>query len=557
MRARFRMLAATAGLASCAAVLPWPAGPARAAASASTQAPARPSVMILLDANDSLAGSGISAERKAALAYARALPATAAAGLIVFSERWHLAVPPTTNRRRLAAALAAARPAGATSAGIASALPAAVAALRQRGMASGDRLLVLSDAEELTGRLTAAIPVDVVTWYYESDDRLAVLRSVAARSGGRSASPAHAATLAAVVPAAPVASAAPAESAPARTPAPTAATPPPAKSTAHVAFGGPLLITLVLVFVALSGLALLVLGSLRKRDRSRLLGAQLERYGPRRAPAPGDAEGTVARTTVGGVTRLLQATNVEGGLAHRLDLAGIARKPAEWVVLGCSGGLVLIAALTMLAGSLLLGAALGILITWLGMRIVVSGRIGRRRRAFASQLPDVLQLVASSLQAGFSLPQALDAVVREGSQPAAEEFSRALAATRIGAGLEDSLDRVADRMESTDLRWTVMAIRIQREVGGNLAEVLRNTVATMRERAALRRHVRALSAEGRLSAYILIALPVLIGGWLFFASPSYMRPLYTTLPGMVMLIGGMVLVVIGSLWMRKIIKVEM
>jgi Flp pilus assembly protein TadB len=193
---------------------------------------------------------------------------------------------------------------------------------------------------------------------------------------------------------------------------------------------------------------------------------------------------------------------------------------------------------------------------WLSMRVLLSVRMGRRRAAFGEQQPDVLQLIASSLQSGFSLAQALDAVVREGTQPAAAEFSRALGEARIGADLADALDGVAARMDSRDMRWTVMAIRIQRSVGGNLAEVLRNTIATMRERSFLRRHVRALSAEGRLSAYVLVALPVLLSGWLFYTSASYMRLLYTTTYGVLMLGGAAVLVVIGALWMRALIKVE-
>jgi tight adherence protein B len=255
------------------------------------------------------------------------------------------------------------------------------------------------------------------------------------------------------------------------------------------------------------------------------------------------------------VTRLL-GSDREQRLALRLDLAGIRRKPAEWVVLGSSGGLVLAVLLTLLTGRPLVGIPAGALAGWLGMRLIVSARISRRRAAFAEQLPDVLQLVAGSLQSGFSLPQALDAVVREDTQPSAGEFSRALAETRIGGELEAALDRIADRMDSTDLRWSVMAIRIQRSVGGNLVEVLHNTVDMMRERASLRRHVRALSAEGRLSAYILIALPLLVGAWLFFSRGSYMRPLYTTPIGVAMLIGGAVLVAVGTVWMRNVIKVE-
>ena len=116
--------------------------------------------------------------------------------------------------------------------------------------------------------------------------------------------------------------------------------------------------------------------------------------------------------------------------------------------------------------------------------------------------------------------------------------------------------RAADRMASADLRWTVMAIRIQREVGGNLAEVLLTTMGTMRERAFLRRQVRALSAEGRLSAYILIALPILVGTWFFYSDPNYMRALYTTVPGLIMFAGAGVFVVLGMLWMRKLINIE-
>jgi Flp pilus assembly protein TadB len=111
-------------------------------------------------------------------------------------------------------------------------------------------------------------------------------------------------------------------------------------------------------------------------------------------------------------------------------------------------------------------------------------------------------------------------------------------------------------MRSADLAWVVMAVRIQRQVGGNLAEVLMNTVVTMRDRARTRRHVRALSAEGRLSAYVLIGLPVGLAAFLFMFRPEYMRLLYTTLMGIVMLVGAVVLLVLGSLWMRKLVRVE-
>jgi Flp pilus assembly protein TadB len=311
-----------------------------------------------------------------------------------------------------------------------------------------------------------------------------------------------------------------------------------------------------LVFAALLVLALLLLGALRDGDRGKGLVTRIERYGPRHAPAPPAGDGKVASTAVSWTARLLASGNTDRRLAQRLDLAGISRRPAEWALLGGCASVVLAAVLTTLLGNAFIGILAGAVGGWLGMRLALSVKIGRRRAAFSEQLPNVLQLVAGSLQSGFSLPQALDAVVREETQPAAGEFSRALAEARLGVDLGVALDGVAGRMESDDLRWTVMAIRIQREVGGNLAEVLRNTVDTMRERAYLRRHVQALSAEGRLSAYILVALPVLVGGWLLLTSRTYMRPLYTTAPGVLMLVSSVVLVIVGALWMRKLIKVE-
>jgi tight adherence protein B len=329
-----------------------------------------------------------------------------------------------------------------------------------------------------------------------------------------------------------------------------------------------LALLLACVFVAILSFGLVLMGALRTESPGRRLEAQLERhYAPRHGSrqADGDSQedsdgkaasdGRAARAAVGWAVRLL-GSNREQRLALRLDLAGITRQPAEWVVLGCSAGLLLAVLLAVLTGNPLVGILGGVLAGWLGMRLIVTVRISRRRAAFSEQLPDVLQLVAGALQTGFSLPQALDAVVREDSQPAAGEFSRALAETRIGGELEVAMNRVADRMDSTDLRWTVMAIRIQRQVGGNLVEVLRNTADTMRERAQMRRQVRALSAEGRLSAYILVALPVLMAGYMFLARPDYIRPLYTTPFGLVMLIGAAVLVVVGSIWMRNLVRLE-
>ena len=225
-------------------------------------------------------------------------------------------------------------------------------------------------------------------------------------------------------------------------------------------------------------------------------------------------------------------------------------------MLGTCLGLGVAATLSLVTSYVLIGVVGGAVIGWLAMRLSLSVRILRRRATFSDQLPDMLQLIASTLQAGFSLPQAIDAVIRQENQPTAGEFSRALAEARIGADLDNALEAVANRMDSDDMRWTVMALRIQQGVGGNLAEVLLTIADTIRERAFLRRQVRALSAEGRLSAYILVALPLVVAIWLFVSSPAYMRPLYTTGMGEFMLASAAGLLLLGALWMHHTIKVE-
>jgi tight adherence protein B len=254
--------------------------------------------------------------------------------------------------------------------------------------------------------------------------------------------------------------------------------------------------------------------------------------------------------------RLVDRGDLSARLTAQLEMAGSRLRPAEWVVVRVSVGLGIGAVAGLLTRNVLIGLASGVVLGWLTTRLWLSFRQSRRVRAFADALPDTLQLVASSLRTGFSLPQALDAAQQDGVEPMTSELGRALAAARIGVPLEDELDRVADRTRSVDWHWAVMAIRIQRSVGGNLAEVLTTTVRTLRERAATRRLVRSLSAEGRLSAYILIALPIMVFSFLMLIRRAYLRPLWTTTPGVVMIAGATLLMLVGALWMRQVVTVE-
>jgi tight adherence protein B len=204
----------------------------------------------------------------------------------------------------------------------------------------------------------------------------------------------------------------------------------------------------------------------------------------------------------------------------------------------------------------LIGGLMGLVIGWLVTMLYQTLRIDRRSAAFSEQLPDALQLMIGSLRSGFSLPQALESLVREAPEPVAAEFGRAFAEHKLGADVSDALERVAQRTQSEDLGWAVMAVRIQREVGGNLAEVLQTTVDTMRDRARLRRHVRSLSAEGRISAWVLIGLPIGLALFMFLYRRDYMVPLVTDPVGITLLIGGGMLFVIGIVWLTRVVKVD-
>jgi tight adherence protein B len=315
---------------------------------------------------------------------------------------------------------------------------------------------------------------------------------------------------------------------------------------------------IILVFLGLLGLGLVTLSPLLDQRQRRRRLARIDQFSVAPPPAPAgepQAGGQVARAALALSERVVQGQGIEGRIAEKLDRAGMRLRPHEWLLLRALVCLVAVLLLALFVGPVL-GLPLGLFMGWAGTELYYRWRAERRVEAFATILPDALQLIIGSLRSGFSLSQAVDAMVRELPDPIATEFGRALGETRLGVKLEDALDRVASRMKNTDLTWVVVAIRVQQQVGGNLAEVLTTTVKTIRERESLRRHVRALSAEGRLSAWILVALPVLMGTFMFSFRGEYMRPLYTTPVGLAMLLVGILLVLVGTFWMSRVIKVE-
>lgn len=266
---------------------------------------------------------------------------------------------------------------------------------------------------------------------------------------------------------------------------------------------------------------------------------------------------SVAESAVGAAQKALTANKgLESLLAAKLDPAGMSLKPAEWLLLH-AGIAVVAAAVGFLFTS---GGVLATLFLFVGGAVLpwmfLSFKKSRRLKAFNSHLGETLQLVSGGLSAGLSLAQSLDTVVREGTEPIAGEFRRALVEARLGVQIEDALDSVGQRMESEDFGWVVMAIRIQRDVGGNLAELLLSVAATMREREYLRRQVKSLSAEGRLSGLILGALPPVVLIFLNISNPDYLNPLFANTLGWLLIAAMVMLMSVGSFWMSRLVKVE-
>lgn len=241
-------------------------------------------------------------------------------------------------------------------------------------------------------------------------------------------------------------------------------------------------------------------------------------------------------------------------LDTRLDQADLKLRAQEAVIFTSAGLFVAVVLGFALGGPLVALSAL--LIGALVPFALLSQLGSRRRRAFNGQLPDTLQLLASSLRAGYSLLQGLDAVAQEVSDPTGRELRRVVLETRLGRDMELALEDLATRMQSRDFDWVVMAIRIQREVGGNLAELLTSVADTMISRERLRREVSALTAEGRLSAIIVGALPLVIGVIIAVINPGYMTILFTNGLGKLMILAATVLTLAGFIWMKKTIEID-
>jgi len=285
---------------------------------------------------------------------------------------------------------------------------------------------------------------------------------------------------------------------------------------------------LLVAALAAGGAALVVMGILlRGRERERALEEILDLpWGERDVPSEAiEARAAFVSTTVGMASRIVEQFDAKGSLRQALERARLPVRPGEYVVIVGSAGLGTGAVLYLLTRHWLLGVA-ALLLSPLGGSFYLRYRMRRRRKQFEAQLPDALTLIAGSLSAGHTFLRAIQLLCEEAPPPLQEEFARVVYETQLGDPIVDALERMAVRVEVRDVEWVVQAIRVQQTVGGKLADLLHTLADFIRAREEVRREVDVLTAEGRISAYVLGALPVILLILISLGNPHYMTPMY-------------------------------
>jgi len=245
--------------------------------------------------------------------------------------------------------------------------------------------------------------------------------------------------------------------------------------------------------------------------------------------------------------------------AARLEQADIHLNPPSFVLMVLCAAAVLAGVGLLLAEGAVATVLLMIVfaaLAPLGAHILLSVRTSRRRAKFTEQLDDTLSFLAGGLRSGHSLLRVINAVSHEAEAPTNEEFARVVNETRLGRDLAEALEATAARMRNEDFQWVAQAIAINRDVGGKLSDVFDQVSRTIRERNQIRRQVSALSAEGKMSAWVLLALPVGVFVFLLLAQPTYFAGFFVSIWGYVALVLAVVLMAVGSVWMMAAVKVK-
>ena len=269
--------------------------------------------------------------------------------------------------------------------------------------------------------------------------------------------------------------------------------------------------------------------------------------------APPEEEKRRRALLTGRVERSLERTQWWARFKEELQIAEVRVSAVSIVVITGSVTAVLMWILYGLGGIVFAPIALFIPFT---VRWFLKRKLTRRRKQFSEQLPDNLQVLSSALRAGHSFVGALSVVVDDSPSPSREEFRRVIADEQLGVPLQDALDEVARRMDNRDLEQVSIVASLQRETGGNTAEVLDRVTDTIRERFELRRLVKTLTAQGRMSRWVVTALPIVLLGIITLINPNYMDPLYHTSTGRALLVAAGFFVVLGSVVIGRIVNIK-
>ena len=324
--------------------------------------------------------------------------------------------------------------------------------------------------------------------------------------------------------------------------------------------GGSAIVAIALAVVAVLLFSYAMLTIFAGNDDT--LNSTLAVYGSQNsASAAADEEFNLQRNKIieSVVEKAEEAAEARGSLGSTTSLLEKAEIPLRvGEAFAIQVGLVIVALLLgfLLSGGNIFGGLVLAILAAIIPTLYIKFKVGRRAKALESQLPDTLNLLASTLKAGYSFIQGMDAVGNEGDEPLAGEFRRTVNEARLGKDLDVALDDLSERVGSVDLLWAIVAIKIQREVGGNLAELLTTVADTMTARTRLRGEVAALTAEGRVSAMVLMMLPFGVGIAMYFLNPDYISVLWSGTLGYAAMGAALIAMAAGGLWMRKLIDIE-
>ena len=265
----------------------------------------------------------------------------------------------------------------------------------------------------------------------------------------------------------------------------------------------------------------------------------------------------VMRPTEGplpGVDRFIARTTRGRWLAQLIEQSGVKTSPSA--IVSASGALALVVGLLVAAFSnFMVGAVVGVIAATGPIGFLVHRR-SRRRNAFEEMFPEALDLMGRALRAGHAFQTSLGMAAEEMKEPVGPEFKKTFDQQNYGLPLRDALTQLSERMPLLDVRFFVTAVLIQRETGGNLAEILENLAHVVRERFKIRRQVRVYTAHGRFTAFVLLSLPAALAIALMFINPDHMQLLFKERMGQTMLVGAMIMQAVGFVWIRKVIKIE-